>query len=87
MPLSPGFRNECGRQPEEEKPEMPNDPFVGAGDLTSLGPLRYLEVRDQVAFDPAHAPGAVRVPLDEWDAAAKRPPIPASPRLPTGTTR
>jgi 3-mercaptopyruvate sulfurtransferase SseA len=28
-------------------------------------------VRDQAAFDAGHAPGAVRVPLDEWDAAAK----------------
>ena len=50
---------------------MPNDPFVDVGDLSSLGPLRYLDVRDQVAFDAAHAPGAVHVPLDEWDAAAK----------------
>ena len=50
---------------------MPNDPFVNVGDLPSLGPLRYLDVRDQAAFDAGHAPGAVRVPLEEWDAAAK----------------
>jgi thiosulfate/3-mercaptopyruvate sulfurtransferase len=50
---------------------MPNDPFVDVGDLSSLGPLRYLDVRDQAAFGAGHAPGAVRVPLDEWDAAAK----------------
>jgi thiosulfate/3-mercaptopyruvate sulfurtransferase len=50
---------------------MPNDPFVDVGDLPSLGPLRYLDVRDQAASDAGHAPGAVRVPLDEWDAAAK----------------
>ncbi len=50
---------------------MPNDPFVDVGGLSSLGALRYLDVRDQAAFDAAHAPGAVRVPLDEWDAAAK----------------
>src|ERR1700687_6239858 len=50
---------------------MPNDPFVDVGDLPSLGPLRYLYVRDPAAFDAGHAPGAVRVPLDEWDAAAK----------------
>lgn len=50
---------------------MPTDPFVGVGDLPSLGPLRYLDVRDQTAFDAGHAPGAVRVPLEEWDAAAK----------------
>jgi len=47
---------------------MPNDPFVDVGDLPSLGPLRYLDVRDQAAD---HVPNAVRVPLDEWDAAAK----------------
>ena len=50
---------------------MPNDPFVDVSYLPSLGPLRYLDVRDQAAFDAGHAPGAVRVPLDEWDAAAK----------------
>jgi thiosulfate/3-mercaptopyruvate sulfurtransferase len=33
--------------------------------------LRYLDVRHQAAFDAGHASGAVRVPLDEWDAAAK----------------
>src|SRR5882757_6062644 len=50
---------------------MPNDPFVDVADLPSLGPLRYLDVRDQAAFDAGHAPGAARVPLDEWDAAVK----------------
>ena len=50
---------------------MPNDPFVDVGDLPSLGPLRYVDVRDQAAFDTGHAPGAIRVSLDEWDTAAK----------------
>ena len=50
---------------------MPTDPFVDLGDLPSLGPLRYLDVRDQASFDAGHAPGAMRVPLEEWDAAAK----------------
>ena len=50
---------------------MPNDPFVDVGDLPSFGRLRYLDARDQAAFDAGHAPGAVRVPLDEWDAVAK----------------
>src|SRR5436190_16616951 len=50
---------------------MPTDPFVDLGDLPSLSPLRYLDVRDQAAFDAGHVPGAVRVPLEEWDAAAK----------------
>ena len=65
---------------------MPSDPFVDVGDLSSLGPLRYLDVRDQVAFDAAHSPGAVRVPLDEWDAAAKAADT-GFARLRTGTTR
>ena len=50
---------------------MPNDPFVDVGALRSLGSLRYLDVRDQAAFDAGYAPNAVRVPLDGWDAAAK----------------
>src|SRR5712692_7215676 len=50
---------------------MANDPFVDVGDLPSLGPFRYLDVRDQAAFDAGHAPAAVLVSLNEWDAAAK----------------
>jgi hypothetical protein len=56
---------------QQERPAMSTDPFVDLGDLPSLGPLDYLDVRDQAAFDAGHAPGAVRVPLEEWDAAAK----------------
>jgi thiosulfate/3-mercaptopyruvate sulfurtransferase len=50
---------------------MPNDPFVDVAALSSLGPIRYLDARDQTMFDAGHAPGAVRVPVDEWDTAAK----------------
>lgn len=50
---------------------MPNDPFVDVAALSSLGPIRYLDARDQAMFDAGHAPGAVRVPVDEWDRAAK----------------
>jgi thiosulfate/3-mercaptopyruvate sulfurtransferase len=50
---------------------MPNDPFVDVVGLPSLGPIRYLDARDRAMFDAGHAPGAVRVPLEEWDAAAK----------------
>ena len=50
---------------------MPNDPFVDVAALSSLGPIRYLDARDQAMFDAGHAPGAVRVPVDEWDKAAK----------------
>jgi thiosulfate/3-mercaptopyruvate sulfurtransferase len=50
---------------------MPNDPFVDAAALFSLGPIRYLDARDQATFDAGHAPGAVRVTVDEWHKAAK----------------
>ena len=50
---------------------MPNDPFVDVAALSSLGRIRYLDARDQASFDAGHAPGAVRVPLEAWDAAAK----------------
>jgi thiosulfate/3-mercaptopyruvate sulfurtransferase len=50
---------------------MPSDPFVDPAALSSLGPVRYLDARDQAAFDTGHAPGAVRVPLEAWDKAAK----------------
>jgi thiosulfate/3-mercaptopyruvate sulfurtransferase len=50
---------------------MPNDPFVDVAALASLGPVRYLDSRDQAAFDAGHMPGALRVPVEEWDKAAK----------------
>jgi len=50
---------------------MPNDPFVDIAALPSLGPVHYLDARDRAIFDAGHALGAVRVPVEEWDAAAK----------------
>jgi thiosulfate/3-mercaptopyruvate sulfurtransferase len=50
---------------------MPNDPFIDVAALSSLGPIRYLDARDQAIFDARHAPGAARMPVDEWDKAAK----------------
>ncbi len=50
---------------------MQSDPFVDVAALSSLSPIRYLDVRDQAAFDAGHAPGAVRVQVEAWDAAAK----------------
>jgi thiosulfate/3-mercaptopyruvate sulfurtransferase len=50
---------------------MPNDPFVDVAALTSLGPIQYLDARDRATFDTAHAPGALHVPVEEWDKAAK----------------
>src|SRR5215469_5063378 len=50
---------------------MLNDPFVDVAALASLGPVRYLDARDQATFDTGHMPGAVRVPVEDWDKAAK----------------
>jgi rhodanese-related sulfurtransferase len=50
---------------------MPNDPFIDSAALSSLGPVRYLDARDQAAFDAGHAPNAVRAPVDAWDKAIK----------------
>ena len=50
---------------------MPNDPFVDIAALPSFGPVRYRDARDQAAFDAGHAPGAVRVPVEDWDRAVK----------------
>jgi rhodanese-related sulfurtransferase len=36
-------------------------------------PLRLLDVRDAGAFAAGHAPGAVRVPIEDWIAAARTP--------------
>lgn len=35
--------------------------------------LRLLDVRDSAEFDAAHAPGAIRVPVADWVAAARTP--------------
>ena len=50
---------------------MQNDPFVDVAALASLGRVTYLDARDQAAFDAGHMPGAVRVPVEDWDKAAK----------------
>ena len=50
---------------------MSNDPLVEIAELSALGPIQYLDARDQAAFDAGHAPGAVRVPFEDWDKAAK----------------
>ena len=50
---------------------MPTDPFVDLAGLSGLGPIRWLDARDQAAFEAGHAPNAVRAPSDAWDKAAK----------------
>ncbi|HEY3796384.1 MAG TPA: rhodanese-like domain-containing protein [Bradyrhizobium sp.] len=50
---------------------MPDDPFVDVTALTSLGPIQYLDARDRAMFNAGHVPGALHVPVEEWDKAAK----------------
>jgi thiosulfate/3-mercaptopyruvate sulfurtransferase len=50
---------------------MPNDPFVDVAALSALGPIQYLDARDRAMFDAGHVPGALHVPIEEWDKAAK----------------
>jgi thiosulfate/3-mercaptopyruvate sulfurtransferase len=50
---------------------MQTDPFIDPAALSSLGPIRYLDARDQAAFDAGHAPNAMRAPSDAWDKAIK----------------
>ncbi|MBK5928304.1 rhodanese-like domain-containing protein [Rhodobaculum claviforme] len=39
----------------------------------AAGPLRLLDVRDAESFAAGHAPGAVRVPVEDWVADARTP--------------
>lgn len=48
---------------------MTRSPVIDAAEVTS--PLRLLDVRDAVSFEAGHAPGAVRVPIEDWIAAAR----------------
>ncbi len=57
------------------KMTMPNDPFIELAALSGLGPLQYLDARDRAAFDAGHAPGALNVPVEDWDKALKTPEI------------
>lgn len=41
--------------------------------VQARGPLRLLDVRDPDAFAMGHAPGAVRVPIEDWVKAARTP--------------
>ncbi|TIV63675.1 MAG: rhodanese family protein [Mesorhizobium sp.] len=50
---------------------MSHDPVVEQSALSTLPAFRLLDVRDQAAFSLGHAPNAVRVPIEVWEAAAK----------------
>jgi len=50
---------------------MAIDPFVEPHALSGLGPIRYVDARDEAAFAAGTAPNAVRVASDAWDVAAK----------------
>ena len=50
---------------------MTESPVIDPTEVTT--PLRLLDVRDAVSFAAGHAPGAVRVPIEDWIATARSP--------------
>ena len=49
---------------------MRTDPFINPASLSSFGPIRYLDARDQATFDAGH--NRMRcAPVDTWDKAIK----------------
>ena len=50
---------------------MKTAPVIELSSLANAEPVILLDVREQGAFDAAHSAGAVRVPIEVWEAAAK----------------
>jgi thiosulfate/3-mercaptopyruvate sulfurtransferase len=50
---------------------MSQDPFIEPAGLSSLVIMRLLDAREAAAFEANHAEGAVRVPIELWESAAK----------------
>lgn len=50
---------------------MPHDPVIEPTVLPSLSAFHLLDVREPAAFGAGHPAKAVRVPIEEWEAAAK----------------
>lgn len=50
---------------------MQPDPVIEPSDLATMRNAVLLDVRDPAAFNLAHAPSAVRVPIEHWEAAAR----------------
>ncbi|WBT38788.1 MULTISPECIES: sulfurtransferase [Hyphomicrobium] len=50
---------------------MSHDPVIEPAAVPLLGVYRLLDVRSPDAFDSGHAAHAMRVPIEEWEAAAK----------------
>lgn len=50
---------------------MLQDPVIASSALASLGAFHFLDVRSPDAFEKGHAPGAIRVPIAAWEAAAR----------------
>lgn len=50
---------------------MSQDPVIAPSALAFLGAFHLLDVRSPDAFEKGHAPGAIRVPIAAWEAAAR----------------
>jgi hypothetical protein len=49
---------------------MAGDPVVGPDQVASLGQVRLLDVRPLEAHEADALPNSIRVPIEEWVAAA-----------------
>lgn len=50
---------------------MSRDPFLAPEELPKLGAFRLLDAREPIVFEAGHPAGAVRVPIEIWERAAK----------------
>jgi thiosulfate/3-mercaptopyruvate sulfurtransferase len=51
---------------------MSHDPVIAPAAVASLGVIRLLDARGAALFAAAHPQSAHRVPIEEWEAAAKK---------------
>jgi thiosulfate/3-mercaptopyruvate sulfurtransferase len=59
-------------QAMKRRPDFAVKPLVEAKEALLFGSALFLDVRPLDAFRAAHVAGAVRVPVEWWDAAAKQ---------------
>ncbi|MGR9145537.1 sulfurtransferase (plasmid) [Rhizobium leguminosarum] len=50
---------------------MSYDPIIEASSINDRPKMHFLDVRDAEAFSRGHAPRSVRVPIEDWEVAAR----------------
>jgi thiosulfate/3-mercaptopyruvate sulfurtransferase len=58
---------------QHEKPQNTGSPLIGPDDVAEASSALLLDARPAEAFSAAHVAGAVRLPIERWEAAAKNP--------------